>query len=113
MTDDPLLPGISFPEAPMLPKITRESLVLLAVETEFCPVVLPRILAIFSERDVTAFTINTQRDERIQCIEIEMAALGERCAAHMLQEVLRLRNVRKARFGFPPQDSGLPIAAKL
>lgn len=113
MTDDSLVPDISFPEMPLLPKITREGLVLLAIETEFCPVVLPRILALFSEHSVTAFTINTLRDERVQCIEIEFAASGDRFAALMLQDVLRLRNVRRARFGFPPHDSGLPIAAKL
>lgn len=73
----------------------------------------PALLTIVGERGITAFTINDQRDERVQSSEIELAAPGERVRLLLLQEALRLRNVRKARFGFPLQYSELPIAAKL
>ena len=111
--DDFVPPAVTFPEAPTLPKIAREGLVLLAVETELCPFVLPNVLAIVGDRGVTAFTINARRDGRVQRIEIEMAAPRERGTSLMLQDLRRLRNVRQARFGFPPHESGLPIAAKL
>lgn len=106
-------PGVSFPETPTLPKIAREGLVLLAVETELCPHVLPRVLMIVGERGATAFTIKAHRDGRVQRIDIEMAAPGDRGTSLILQDLRRLINVRQARFGFPPHDSGLPVSAKL
>lgn len=111
--DDFVPPGLSFPEVPDLPKIVRADLALLCVETELCAFVLPRVLAIVTDRGATAYTISALRDGRVQRIEIEMAAPGERGIASMLLDLRRLRNVRQARFGFPLDDSGLPIAAKL
>ena len=62
---------------PLFPKVRREELAMFVIETELCPFVLPRVLAVVREHGAFDLTIDTQSNIRVQQIKIEIAESGK------------------------------------
>lgn len=87
---------------------------MLAIETELCPHVVARILAILAARDVVPFTLTLRRTPHCQSIDIEIPALSPGESVVILQNLRRILNIRCARL-LAAGERGLisPLRAKL
>ena len=114
MYDEPYLPRISFPEPPVFPQVGRDNIALLAIETEHCPHVMQRVLGAVTDRKILAFTISAAREGRVQRVEIELARPRQELTRALLNDLLRITNVRRARLLVPSERQQTePVAAKL
>lgn len=100
---------------PQLPKVSREQLATLCVDTELCPQVLLRVLGLLAARGLIPFTIAARRDEKIQRIEIEIDALPARESLVLLQNLRRIIMVRRAELKGAAEraQASAPLPAKL
>ena len=108
------LSPVVFPPAPEFPKVGREALALLVLETEHCPHVVRRVVGIVITSGALPFTFRLCREDRVQNIEIEFAAMAEKRALSLLHELRRVMSVRRARMLIPAErDAHAPVVAKL
>ena len=114
MIEDYDMPAASFLNAPQFSKLGREEIALLVLETEHCPQVTRRVIEIVTTWDILPFTFLIRRDDRVQCIEIEMAMLTEEQGLALLRNLLRLLSVRSAQIIIPSdRKASTSVIAKL
>jgi len=93
--------GSGTPETAVTPKIVRARIARLLVETEHCRFILPQLLGTLNDHGVAAFGIALERGMYVQTIAFDTAELADKAQLAILRGVLRLKNVRAARFAAP------------